>query len=360
MKRALIFSLIIALLLTTTAFAYIDTNNHWSKETVKWGIENEIVQGYPDGTFKPDNTVTEAEFLAMLLRAYKVKGVGNFPHWADPYYGAASLYNYPVNGSDDISKRNQPIIRTHVAEIIAGTQGTNYTGRDAIHYLLKEGLAKGKDPNNITIANFEGKATLTRAEAVQFVKNVLETGVEKLQKRPIIPSPRLPVVRDTDKIVAKNTEKPKNNTGKSDVEHDLPTKIEEVSTMSGKGMPEINRYISYQYNELFLDSIKIEENGVSGKIPTPPEGFYWSYMVDFEYKPEFDPNPARVFPYRAMDRSIVPVGEFLAKIPMDKITEIIVDVGLGREADGVVDYMSKLDVLTGNISHREALKGNIK
>lgn len=341
------------MLLATTAFAFIDTDKHWSKETVDWGTEKEIVQGYPDGTFKPDNTVTEAEFLAMLLRAYGISAEGKFSHWADPYYSQAETYNYPVNGAKAIDKRNQPILRTQVAEIIAGTQGVNYTGRDAIHYLLLNGLAKGKDPSNITIANYEGNTSLTRAEAVQFIKNVLETGVAKLQERPKTPSPKLSDVKDTDKVVGEK-EGPK-------VEHNLPTKLEEVSTPSEyTGKPEINRYISYEYNELFLKSIKVEEDGVSGKIPTPPEGFEWGFAVEYEYKPEYNPNPARVVPFLAHSSQYQKHGEFLAEIPMDEVEMIKVRVSLARKADGVSYYYSDLDVLSGNITQREAVRGNIK
>lgn len=45
---------------------------HWSYSAVEWGLDNEIVTGYPDGSYKPDQNVTQSEFLAMLLKAYKV------------------------------------------------------------------------------------------------------------------------------------------------------------------------------------------------------------------------------------------------------------------------------------------------
>ena len=39
---------------------------------IRWGKESGILSGYPDGTFKPDNTVNRAEFLKIVLAA---KGV---------------------------------------------------------------------------------------------------------------------------------------------------------------------------------------------------------------------------------------------------------------------------------------------
>jgi hypothetical protein len=207
MKRKSALGLIVLLLvglLTGIAFAagFGDVANHWAKSTIEWGVKNNMVEGYPDGTFKPNNNVTEAEFLALLIRAYEGKKENGKNHWADPYYDFAIKMNYPTNGADDLAKRNWIITRTQVAEIIAGTQGVNYTGRDAIHYLLLHGLAQGRDPNNITIANFGGEESLTRAEAVQFIRNLYEAaGVTELKSRPVTPSPKLPEIGDHDRII---------------------------------------------------------------------------------------------------------------------------------------------------------------
>lgn len=198
-KTLLIFALIMSLG-TTYAFAFSDAQVHWAKETIDWAVQKGVAKGYPDGTFKPNNHVTEAEFLAMLIRTFEGEKAGG-SHWADGYYTFARLMNYPTYGSQDVNKRSWLITRKQVAEIVAGTQGVNYTGNDAIHYLLLNGLAKGKDPSNLTIASFEGDATLTRAEAVQFIKNVLENGVDKLQPRPTSPSPALPEIGENDRIV---------------------------------------------------------------------------------------------------------------------------------------------------------------
>ncbi|OEH94108.1 hypothetical protein [Bacillus solimangrovi] len=89
-------------------------------------------------------------------------------------------------GLTDTEKRNTPIKRGQIAEIVSSTQGVNYNGRDVIHYLLAEGLAKEKDVNNITIDNFAGEDTLTRTEAVQFIYNVLENGKQDSGGKPIM------------------------------------------------------------------------------------------------------------------------------------------------------------------------------
>lgn len=54
-------------------FTFIDTMDHWAKVYIDQ-LSNDprgILQGYEDGTFKPDNNITNAELAAMLVKACK-------------------------------------------------------------------------------------------------------------------------------------------------------------------------------------------------------------------------------------------------------------------------------------------------
>jgi hypothetical protein len=166
---------------------FSDINNHWSKNTVLWAVERGMVKGYVDGTFKPDQQVTESEFLAMLIRSFEDVKQGQGGNWADPYYQKAKEKNYPVKGFDNVFKRNEVITRGYVAELVSSTQGVNYAGEDAIRYMLGEGLAKGTT-GKITIKDYNAKGKLSRAEAVQFLKNLIEKGADELKDRPKDPS----------------------------------------------------------------------------------------------------------------------------------------------------------------------------
>ena len=46
-------------------------SSRWSANKIQWAKENDIVKGYPDGTFKPDTPVTRAELIAVLQNAAK-------------------------------------------------------------------------------------------------------------------------------------------------------------------------------------------------------------------------------------------------------------------------------------------------
>jgi hypothetical protein len=127
--------------------------------------------------------VSEEEFLSMLIRSYKDPAdVASPPYWSYKYYLTAKSLNYPVSNN-----RTSVITRTWVAEIVAATQGKNYSGTNAIKYMLANGLANGKAGN--TVEGYKGSDKLTRAEAVTFIKNVIDKRAsDELLARPTVPS----------------------------------------------------------------------------------------------------------------------------------------------------------------------------
>lgn len=164
--------------------------NHWAYSTIQWAVDNDVVNGYPDGTFRPSQHVTEAEFLVMFIREFdELPNVTPKKHWADPAYKVAIDKNWPVRGvAFDSPARNTVVTRGTVAEIIAGASGVNFLGKDAIQYLLNTELSKGK--TSATVEGYGADDFLTRAEAVQFIKNVKDKGLSELKERPDLPTPK--------------------------------------------------------------------------------------------------------------------------------------------------------------------------
>ncbi|WP_372630216.1 S8 family serine peptidase [Cohnella sp.] len=157
----------------------------WYEAAAQWGFDRGIIKGYPDGTFKPGKTVTEAEFLAMLLRAFEPDPASSKgKHWAEELYRRAETLNYPLNGARDLRARDAAILRGQVAELISATEGVNFKGDDAIHYLLAFGLAEGTNPNDISLRGFLGDKALTRAEALQFIRTLVGNGIGGLLEKP--------------------------------------------------------------------------------------------------------------------------------------------------------------------------------
>ncbi|MDQ6422852.1 S-layer homology domain-containing protein [Paenibacillus sp. LHD-117] len=48
---------------TKPTIKFRDISGHWAVANIQQAVSIGIVSGYPDGTFKPDKTVTRAEFV---------------------------------------------------------------------------------------------------------------------------------------------------------------------------------------------------------------------------------------------------------------------------------------------------------
>src|SRR5690606_315388 len=81
--------------------------------------------------------------------------------------------NYPV--SDKLAEHDYT--RGQVARVIAATQGQHLSTNAAIQYLLDHGLSKGK--TSATIEGYAAGDTLTRAEALTFIHNVVQAGQQE-------------------------------------------------------------------------------------------------------------------------------------------------------------------------------------
>lgn len=88
-------------------------DSHWAKDFIILAYENEIIKGYPDGTFKADNNVTYQEALTILLNVmnYQEDTKNGTLTWPDNYiFIAESLdmmknldeidYTAPANRGD--------------------------------------------------------------------------------------------------------------------------------------------------------------------------------------------------------------------------------------------------------------------
>jgi S-layer homology domain len=68
-----------------------DVGGNWAEPFIKALVEKDIIKGYPDGTFKPDQPVTRAEFAALLNKAFELKSVRagrNFKDVPKKYWAA--------------------------------------------------------------------------------------------------------------------------------------------------------------------------------------------------------------------------------------------------------------------------------
>ena len=65
---AMAAALTMSLAISSTALAAIpsDIGGHWAQGTIIQWTSKGYISGYEDGTFKPDNSITRAEFVRLV------------------------------------------------------------------------------------------------------------------------------------------------------------------------------------------------------------------------------------------------------------------------------------------------------
>lgn len=164
---------------------FTDVSGHWADKDISTAVEKGFVTGYPDGTFQPDDTVTRAEFITMLVRANKLEksdkkldfsDVTN--HWALDNIIIATSNGFVSGYTDGTFKPNSVTTRQEVAKIVASLKGLSDT--DDTEITLPFNDVKDISPwalpyvNQVYKAkimigdnnNFNPLANITRAQAV--------------------------------------------------------------------------------------------------------------------------------------------------------------------------------------------------
>lgn len=54
------------------AAQFSDIQNHWAKNEIKYLSDRNMISGYPDGTFKPNEPITRAQAASMLIKALNI------------------------------------------------------------------------------------------------------------------------------------------------------------------------------------------------------------------------------------------------------------------------------------------------
>lgn len=107
-----------------------ESRGHWAKDEINTYVKREIIYGYPDKSFKPDNTISRGEFVTMLSRLYnwyppydstnitKFKDYNKFGY-AEKAISYATYYKL-VNGyADNTFRPNAPITYKEVEIIMS-------------------------------------------------------------------------------------------------------------------------------------------------------------------------------------------------------------------------------------------------
>ncbi len=108
------------------AAAVNDINGHWAQSQVQSLIDRGVVAGYPDNTFRPNNTITRAEFFTMTNRAFSYSATAPINYtdvpsdaWFVTEIAKAKAAGYIAGYEDGTMRPNAEISRQEVAAILA-------------------------------------------------------------------------------------------------------------------------------------------------------------------------------------------------------------------------------------------------
>lgn len=203
-KKRLLFliAMAIALLVAavpTPAWAAgpTDISGHWAQERIAACAGQDLIKGYPDGTFRPDRSITRAEFMVLVNRsfgyshgsgrAFKDVPAGS---WFAGEVAKAVAAGYAGGYPDGTVRPNNPITRAEAAAMIARIKdlapdtaaagkfadaaGIPAWSKGAIGAAVGRGIMGGYPDGS-----FRADSPITRAEAVTALTKALAVVYDK-------------------------------------------------------------------------------------------------------------------------------------------------------------------------------------
>ncbi|MFK2826318.1 S-layer homology domain-containing protein [Bacillus sp. B190/17] len=197
MKRLIASLAVIVLFFTYTAQAsaqvFNDAKNHWAAKEIQALVDAGVINGYDDGTFRPDAQVKRGQFIAFLVRALDLppgdSAFKDVPPGSSLYkdIAAAKKAGLLLGNAEGYALANDPVTRSDVAVMLdramqlKGDYPTKakLTYKDAaditryayesVQRMTHYGLIKGTADNE-----FLPKKIATRGESAVFVYRMME------------------------------------------------------------------------------------------------------------------------------------------------------------------------------------------
>ncbi|CEN82000.1 glucan endo-1 [[Clostridium] sordellii] len=210
MHKKLISSVLLGSILMIPIYAYANPNlkdisGHWAKKEINQFISNGYVNGYEDKTFRPDNSITRAEFVKLVNKYFGFNNKEDIKfsdiNTNDWYYNdicIASKAGY-INGyKDKTFKPNKTITREEVSKILISIKNKQDNVYDKLNkypdknkvsnwakpYVegaIEQGYLKGDDLGLLNPTN-----NITRAESITILSRVSKEKSEIKDEAPLI------------------------------------------------------------------------------------------------------------------------------------------------------------------------------
>lgn len=146
-----------------------DVGGHWAESAIKNAVTKGYVNGYEDGSFKPNNAITRAEFTKMLVSAMGLEiPVVEDGKWYEAFFKAASAAGI-TSTSEFNGNVNTSLTRAEMARLAVKATGEENTDMKKWMYLAtKAGLMSGYGKGELGVDK-----TTTRAESITVIERIL-------------------------------------------------------------------------------------------------------------------------------------------------------------------------------------------
>ncbi len=210
--------------------SFIDVNeNHWAYDAIEWMAAKKILDGYGEGIFKPDGTITRAQFAKIMVLALDLSvdkpesssfiDIGE-NQWFYEYVESAKYYLTGFKTSrGDYFKPGESAVREDMAVALVKALGMEdedydesildkFGDEDRISKNLRKYVAiavKNKIMQGYTVDGGEWEfgpgSYLTRAQAAVLLYNTIKENEEKVTYDDEGTAPSVTGIIDGDKIV---------------------------------------------------------------------------------------------------------------------------------------------------------------
>lgn len=177
---------------TTPSVSFTDVAGHWAYPYIAEMVNKKVISGYPDNKFRPDNTISRAEFATIIIKAaglqaqkvnYSSFSDVKVSDWYSPFIETAKDYmtGYRTANGQYIFNPSAPALREDITVAIVKLKGydvSRLANRSIIEAMFRdyEGISEGaKDYVSIAVEyglvsgyeneTFRPQNSVTRAEA---------------------------------------------------------------------------------------------------------------------------------------------------------------------------------------------------
>lgn len=182
----------LALLMSSSAIYAADYDRHWAKDTIEKWRDYNILKGYENGDFRPNNPMTRAELASILVRVFQLPEAKGTTQYMDILAAPDKWYVQDVCKVSELGlmhiegvffNPNQPVTREEAAYAVA--KAYQLTGDEKVELSFKdeenisdwarnavESLASKNYINGTPEGNFMPQGVLTRAEILTMLNNI--------------------------------------------------------------------------------------------------------------------------------------------------------------------------------------------